>query len=638
MGNKASLSIVLDRNGKRLRAGDIYLPKTYTHILLLSFSTLISFSSAPITAGDTLTGNVVLQVSSKAFNGEALRINVLGKELSAIAPNNTSHNKLLREESCFFRESQTLLRNFRVRRLRPAPCSYHPFQIQLPELLPSSVCYPYQSKHAGISKSGMQIQYTLTAQLGSLRHQVIIHCRSANLPSTPVPCLIQPASFPIQTLNLIPRGTVTVAASIKDSQVGRGQDVCVHLALHNQSTVNIDRVSIKLLEHVYWTTTDKNGRKHEDTTTIKLMKISDCPCQQQGVLVKQARSKTKRTPSEIERQGIYSALYRDICSGASTCTITIPQFTRDSHRGALIRVWHTLSIKLKTPTFSNSASISIGLKIGNRNRNYGLTESSHSENLPEMTPVSSASSSLMTTDSQTYTSSDADEGQMHCDTRNDNPQCHDRFPPSLADALQEVAKAEQTARIRSNASGQIPIISAAPIYADYIIAPGNEFVIVLDEDAIIPNESDLTNLVPLPPPNVVSIHSLLHRLASAFNPYLLLREILEHPEWRHLIEKGVDPELYGHIVALFQDHLQQIQIAKLLAPLVNGGHAFTEAFAVAAIRRSTEWNRINMAREVILLIDCFPSTGSLILNELSEWERMVLQSNLDDALARTRSY
>ncbi|GKY93700.1 hypothetical protein MPSEU_000337200 [Mayamaea pseudoterrestris] len=520
MGNKASLAVILDSN-------------------------------APVMAGDCLKGNLLVEQGDKSCQGCNVQITIYGKEIVMLYSEN---HQLRRAEECFFQTTQTV-RCSHGNRSKSNKCVL-PFQIQLPESLPSSTVYP--SSRAGFRK-GMRIEYTLVAEMGTLCETINFQCQSTLVPTTrPVPCLFPAKSFCIRTL-CVQRGQVTVTASIDNTLIGRGQALPISIALVNDSTVPILEVSVKLLEHVYWKLED-NGRIREETTTIVLdtARMEGLPAQ----LAKKRRRGGRQTSSAVHSADELRGLNNSLSPASSRLTLTVPASARDSHQGTLLRVWHTVRIKLLTPSMTNNVYVSLWVKIASRPGCSPPT--TFHDCVPNLSPVSSQGSSALN-DSYESTSDSS------------SPQSSDgvayAFPPSLSDLLipdaDEVEPCHGQQRHYYISGSNIPVANAVPCdnFDENLqrVKTGD-----FDDDAVLAEGICLDDLVPLPPPNEVSLPSLLHQMACTDDPHGLVQTCLQDGKWVNLM-LSLSPSEMGRIVAQVPDSQLQYSMRTLLASYVTRG-------------------------------------------------------------------
>ena len=534
-------------------------------------------------AGHPLTGKVVLRIRRPLRDGGDCVLHIDGKEKVNLTNNARGS---LRAERNFFRVHLPLKR-FRGM-VMPGTYSF-PFTIDLPASLPSSTKYPTDR-----SEKGFSIQYQmLGGLLGKLQYETQVSISSAPLPDEPVQCMIEPTSFTIKAAKLFTKGTVSMGASVTDSQVGRGQALDLHLACRNQSTTEIRRVEIKLIEHLSWTNKHKLQEDDEDApeATIELLSLSDVDLS--------GLDKYRRKRSDVRNEALdplsqattLQEIYDELLSGHSNVSLQVPFKARDSYSGQIIRISHYLQIKLQTGRMQSNPALKIPIRIG--------------------TPPTLRLA----------------PGQRPTDiSLQPQPVTAVSLGPEIQNAAPQPAQHDE-----------IPIVAAVSIPNDAIEASmttAGADVIVLGGDAVVElsGSGSLADLIPVPPPSEdmlpVSMERLFRDMSRSIDDYGILTNKLSDPAWRQLIA-SLSTDDYGRIISRLSNPFDQPRVATLLAPHLA---VFSCAHAAAAVRNSSEWNRSAVAQWLLPHCVDIATDHELIRNELNEWDRTVTANDFQAAI------
>jgi len=529
-----------------------------------------------------------------------LKITLYGKEKVAIMQNggpqrsSKAENEFLTASSVLWKSSE--------RPLLPGEHVF-PFLVPLPVSVPSSASFP-----PGNKLNGFRVQYKIRAEIYRVASQVkTISVRSSPLPNTKVPYMVEPTSFPIQGL-FFKRGTVTIGAAIDDTQVGRGQEVDIFLACHNDSTAIIQNVSITLYEVMSWSTDVQ--QRQASTTLLALDNVALSGTERHGASLIRRLVEGDRNNNNAQ---IYREIHESLANRRNRIRFKVPQEARDSYNGKLVRVSHFVDISFKTDVGASNPAQTIPIKIGCP---------------PVKEPRSSTqsfSSSMPTVARQRHSSisSIIETTGVNCTPNNR------RSDISYASTDTEEAP--------------IPIVNAVPIVPEVAERPSidvtrisQEDVIVLGGNVVLPDAtSSLSTPIPVAPPNDqdVSLTGLLQAMRDCVNGHDLIERRLCNPEWVEFFGELSVAE-YGTVVAQVSGDFDQTRVAALLAPFVNGGgDNFTCRYAAEAVRNASEWNRSNMAQRLVPLCCDIADHHQLVRSQLNEWEQLVASRDFEDAIA-----
>jgi hypothetical protein len=523
---------------------------------------------------------------------------ISGKEKVAIRTGG-KNNRTVHAERLVFTVSLPLREYSRDEMIQPGSYAF-PFSVQLPASLPSSTAYP-----PGTSKLGMRIQYKMIGSIGRLQTKRHLFIQSAPLPNEKVPAMVRPTSFDLNSMGVFKKGTCTVGASIEDSQVGRGRSLRVHLACTNDSTENIRRVELKLVEVMQWNTAPGvGGFQRSAAVDLKEMKDIDLP----GLATdKKNRREVRRSNSDHSaHETTYSAIFEALASRENMIKLTVPTQARDSYSGQLIKIWHYLEIKLLTGPMSNNPSTTVPVRVGSPPQRSSIVQ--------DAIPMQESSTA------------------QHTAPR---PEVAEAAPQTPCAPVRATAPYSQNV-IPIVSAVAVPVVSGGMIHSPVVHAP--QEVIFLGGDAIIVDEqADLSDLVPMAPPRLPasppSLQNLIREMVFSVSDFDIISARLRDPEWLRLFE-AISPQEFGSIIAHVNVDFDQPKVAILLAQHINGGCYFTCHYAAEAVKNTSEWNRSTMATQLIPMCVDITTHHALIRAELNEWELTVAARDFEDATDR----
>lgn len=549
-----------------------------------------------VTAGDLLQGKVVVVLNANRdlpAGTCTIYLRMYGKE--KIEQSGKHHKK--GERQFFLTNLQLEHPEWRQTAVRCGTTYVLPFAIPLPESLPAtdSLSNRYGS---------YRIQYKIRVTHGRMfKKDIYVHVKSAPLPDMSIPCLVEPKSYNLSSMKIIPRGQLLFAASVQNTHIGKGENLTLHLACQNDSTAMLHKVKISLVEHYAWTTAAQWSSS-----------VSLCPRMNHTIFTindvtlpgidrgSKSREQVRHSSNSNSQQESFRELHRQLASDQNCVLIQMPLGLRDSYHGKKVQVTHTLVIDLKTDKTVNNPSISIPLRIGN----------------PPIRGASIAAQQTMT--SVPVVPSAPPEPMV--------------FTPSMAIPTETM-----------NVPAMVPIVDAVAIPSDAsvsaaVVNTASDSVIFLGDDAIFvqPENSDhdnnddehLSGRVPISglAQSPASLDTLRQEMLASINDYDIISRHLENDSWRQVLA-NLSPEEFGSILACVHVDFDQPRVATLLA---GCRPHLTCAHVVEAVRNTADWNRSNMVNSLLPFCVDGATNGNLVLDELSDWERTVTEA----AFARAR--
>jgi hypothetical protein len=206
----------------------------------------------------------------------------------------------------------------------------------------------------------------LHAEIGDFCHDQAFLVVSAPLANNIVPCITEPTTHDLIQAKILSKGFLSIGACVENSFMGRGQELKVSLACKNESSVNVDRVRVKLVELIEYKAQDeKNTFKNElvDMKDIDLPGLVKYRSKDNARKMKQQFSKTK--------DSTYQQILADLTARQNQFQITIPESTRDTYDGDLISISHYLKITYYTQMGVENPSMKIPIVVGTPRVNPG---------------------------------------------------------------------------------------------------------------------------------------------------------------------------------------------------------------------------------------------------------------------------
>lgn len=262
-------------------------------------------------AGTPLQGRIQIQVHRK-IPGQRIVLVARGKEKTCIKRGKQTRSA----NRVFFRASLTIRDLEQREQVDPGTFSF-PFSINLPDSLPSDFScgrHPY----------ACSIQYKCVASVGRATAHRSFGVLSKPMQNVRVPCFLEPKTQEITALmGLQSRGSITFGVGVEDTHVGKGEELILSVACQNDTTVELERVCVKVVELVTFRV-DRGWRETQENILVGMTELN-LP----GLVM---RRKSKEDVREGHRAGSagltqlrYPQIYADLSSGRNTVRIRIPQ-------------------------------------------------------------------------------------------------------------------------------------------------------------------------------------------------------------------------------------------------------------------------------------------------------------------------
>ena len=560
-----------------------------------------------IHAGDVLRGKVIATVNNTEYlrpGNCTLHLSMTGKEKVH------SHPKIR------FREHQFFLVNLRLqhpewaRQIRMTTYVL-PFAIQLPHSLPSTD-YELQGE------VGYRIQYKLQVMAGvGNKEDILVNVSSAPLPDERVPCVVEPRSYAIHSLKLFQKGQLVIAARVEDTHVGKGQNVCLHVACQNDSTVDVHDVRISLMEHVFYGAGRAGASMSHPNQTRTLFTLEHVNL---PGLDREGKSRGQVRQNNENRQETYKMLHKELASGRNRILIKLP-WVSDTYNGRIVKVIHSLVIYMKTPDNTTDPSISIPIRIGTAPLQIQAAQPSETA-IPSAPPENLVFAPAFGIESERIRGVTASAATV------------------IPSAPPESFVFAPTLGFESGRVPTIPIAEAVSIPFDASVSAvfnASDDVIFLGDDAVFQDspigedqEEHLSGRAPLSAlsQSTPAMETLHHEMLASIGDYDIISEHLQNDAWRELLA-NLSPEEFGSTIACVHVDFDQPRVAFLLASCRPD---FSCAHLAAALRNTAEWTRTNMVHKLLPCCSDVVANEALVLDELNEWERVVTEEDFSKRL------
>ncbi|KAJ1383174.1 hypothetical protein B484DRAFT_23013 [Ochromonadaceae sp. CCMP2298] len=178
-----------------------------------------------------------------------------------------------------------------------------------------------------------------------------------------IPFWIEPADVEIKTCCCFSRGNVLAGAVVQSAVLSKGSTVWVNYALENQSTSRIKAIEITLTQHAYFSASGHSG------SSGALVFHTRMTPEQAGLDLKALNASEKADASAVHSMAL-NRLRGTLESGKLQRQFAIGLNAAESYQGALIRVTHTLTVRICTPFGTSSPAIQCPIRICSESGNW----------------------------------------------------------------------------------------------------------------------------------------------------------------------------------------------------------------------------------------------------------------------------
>ena len=121
---------------------------------------------------------------------------------------------------------------------------------------------------------------------------------------------------------VVSKGSITFGVGVDDTHVGKGQQLVLSVACRNDTSVDIERVSVRVVERITWSA-DSIQRRDRKVDLVPRTEL-DLPGLIVGRKSTEAIQQDKRTGLDALRQSNRDQIYEELSSGRNSIRIQIP--------------------------------------------------------------------------------------------------------------------------------------------------------------------------------------------------------------------------------------------------------------------------------------------------------------------------
>mmetsp|Transcript_15029 Transcript_15029/g.32767 ORF Transcript_15029/g.32767 Transcript_15029/m.32767 type:complete len:429 (-) Transcript_15029:94-1380(-) len=251
-----------------------------------------------------------------------------------------------------------------------AHCQYNfPFSIYAPGDIPPTMTYKDRN-FRDQQESSCSVSYKLTASFESYCTERKIQMIGQPVSNKAHPVTVEASIAPVitqsfswrsmlstahRTRKISPHaehhhGCLIWAARIKNTHVGKGQEVNLAFSLRNASSYDVVKLSARLVEKVSWKTAEGQMRSQATELEYTLMPNLTFLNNQKATLSKH-QSQLVHLDHALAKEMI-----EDLTLQENTVRVPIPEKCRDSYKGKFIQVSHYLVIEARTAHAEETAT------------------------------------------------------------------------------------------------------------------------------------------------------------------------------------------------------------------------------------------------------------------------------------------
>lgn len=312
--------------------------------------------------------SIDFQAVESRFPGRSLDFNIIleisGKERSKIC-----QGQIARKSERILLYNQTLLHHVTPDQVWNGWVDFV-FSLEIPPAMPSSFrCdSPGRSYAEILYKLGAMLELTdPSSSAASLRNimsatkkERTVRIRAAPIPPIVVPWMMQPTSHPIKTFGVKTKGFIVFGVLVTDTHVGPGETLTISFACRNHSTVDVEKMYVKLVETVSWVLDTTKQMKSVERVLLQQEETMRVPQQQSRDLWYQTA-----IGGVTKSQDDFIALYDDLKAQKQVLRVKVPagDATNDDYAGPLVKCTHHLEIRIKTENHVDDPRVQVPLQF-----------------------------------------------------------------------------------------------------------------------------------------------------------------------------------------------------------------------------------------------------------------------------------
>jgi hypothetical protein len=144
-------------------------------------------------------------------------------------------------------------------------------------------------------------------------------------------------------------------------------------------------------------------------------------------------------------------------------------------------------------------------------------------------------------------------------------------------------------------------------------------------------ESSFAPSAPLAPSTRPSLAALLQEMIFSINDFEIVSTKLQDASWASLLA-NLSPGDFGSVLAHVNMDIDQPRVAELLARRM--GSKFRCEHCKAAAQNAAEWNKTTTVQRLLPFCVDFTANNGIILEVISEWDRMVTRNAFELEISR----
>lgn len=324
----------------------------------------VKFDSPHIISGTAVTGRVLLMVNQEDVSCESIGCHVLGQECTEVhytetvgSGDNRRVEHRVAHQRVNFMDVKFLLATVPSHSIKRGQYEY-PFQFVIPAGAPASM-------HADNGQDDCDVVYSMEVWLNrpgflrwDIKHKSILTVLNPPKSNSKVPLYIEPYQEKLFSCCCFRRGDILLGASVDSSVLSAGGNVNVKYAVHNLSTVRVKAIELSLTENLAFRA---HGHHSHRNTRLCYIRIEADKCGLDLTPLSGDKNQVQPDMMDLLRK-LSQQLFSDLCK----VSFSVPGTAKNSYRGTLITISHTMSIRVITTFGTANPAIMRDVKMFTR--------------------------------------------------------------------------------------------------------------------------------------------------------------------------------------------------------------------------------------------------------------------------------
>lgn len=311
-------------------------------------------------SGARVTGRVYLHVK-QPIDASSLQLVVFGEEYSHVryetgsGDNKQTHHAYARRNLLYIVVD---LASFPGGKAAPGNYEF-PFSAVLPAGLPTTM---FARGDGGDCK----VHYGMKARLHrpgffswDIKAQRSIAVSGMPMPPEPTPVFSPPTTTQVNFCCCFNRGQMTMGAYSSDTTLHRGEAFSLAVALKNESSAEVQQLSVELVEHVRWTA---RGRSNDARRVVAHATFA--PSQIEGTDKLDAEGLKAAAENPGRAGHVMTEVYNKLVSATQSANLVTSADMRDTYTGSTVFCSHTLFVTCSTPLCITNPVVEISCRVG----------------------------------------------------------------------------------------------------------------------------------------------------------------------------------------------------------------------------------------------------------------------------------